>query len=133
MSCPFFYPTSRLDEGAWAVPPRLPLGDAYDGECRAGAAPYHPDEPILRSACNTGYARGRCGRFPGETEIDAIRFHLASDAGTTLRIQYIFEKRCWPAGHGLLDYPGGGEPDHLDPLVRRQGAAFAESYLRRAR
>ncbi len=130
MPCPYFYPTARLEDDFWAVPPRLPLGDAYRGECRAAAAVHEPDEATARTVCNAGYARGRCDHFPASSETDAMRYNMASDAGGILRIQYIFESRCWPRDHGVVEYP---EPSHADPVLCRQASAFAESYLRRVR
>ena len=138
MSCPYFRPAVRLDERAWAVPPRLPLGDAYAGECMADAVPRTPDDAIMRTACNTGYGRGRCECFPADARADAVRFHLADDSGGVLRIQYIFEKDCWPVEHGCLCYSqdsvasaeAGDSAGSM--LLRSQAAAFAESYLRRA-
>ena len=138
MPCPYFYPVARLEEDVWAVPPRLPLGDAYTGECRAGAVPHHPDDAVMRTLCNCGYARRStaCVRFPQDARADAVRFHVAADRGDGIRLQYIFEKECWPLDHGELRYAVSehafaSEP--ADEIVARQAAAFLESYLRRAR
>ena len=58
MACPFFKPARRLDAGGWDPPPRLPLGDAWAGECTAGCG-EQPVESTQREVCNCGYARGR--------------------------------------------------------------------------
>ena len=136
MSCPYFYPVARLEEDTWAVPPRLPLGDAYVGECRAGAEAYRPEDTLMRSSCNTGYARAFCERFPHDARADAVRFNIASDEGDGIRLQYIFEKECWPVDHGELRYSVSAHAftsAPADEIVRRQATVFLESYLRRAR
>ena len=130
MACPYFYPIARFDDRAWAVPPRLPLGDAHTGECRAQADSIAPDESTMRQFCNRGYGRGQCERFPVQGEADAVRFHVALHRSTTLRIQYVFEKACWPVRHGVIEYSHAAEPPQ-DAILERQVAAFAESFLRR--
>jgi hypothetical protein len=134
MACPYFYPVARFESSSWVVPPRLPLGDAYAGECRAGAVVFQPDETRSRETCNLGYGRACCDRFPQGTASDAVRFHVAGDEGELIRIQYVFEKDCWPQEHGVMecratsgDVPSG--PDNA--VLRRQAAAFVESYVRR--
>ncbi|MBZ5609881.1 MAG: hypothetical protein LAP38_16595 [Acidobacteriia bacterium] len=134
MACPYFYPVARFETSTWVVPPRLPLGDAYAGECRAAAGAYQPDETRLRETCNVGYGRLCCDRFPEQASVDAVRFHVAQDAGDLIRIQYVFEKDCWPQQHGVLECSAAsrefsGGP--LDAVLSRQAAAFVESYLRR--
>jgi len=136
MACPYFYPVARLEEDLWAVPPRLPLGDAYTGECRAGAMPHQPGDVVMRNSCNSGYARGKCDRFPQDARADAVRFSVAADEGDGIRLQYIFEKLCWPLDHGELRYSVSEHSfssELADEIVARQAAAFLESYLRRAR
>jgi len=132
MACPYFYPTALLEGDRWSVPPRLPLGDAYRGECRAAPAAFLPDDTRTRETCNFGYARRSCDRFPREAAADAVRFHVAEDAGNLVRIQYIFEKDCWPAEHGVLDFPVAARPgNESDEILRKQAGMFLESYLRR--
>ena len=132
MACPYFYPAARLENAGWVVPPRVPLGDAYAGECRAGASPYQPDEAQARQLCNVGYGRGSCDRFPRDASVDAVRFHVAQDVGEFIRIQYVFEKDYWPKENGVLECsPASGEIRGTDDrILRGQAAAFAESYLR---
>lgn len=134
MACPYFYPVARFETSSWVVAPRLPLGDAYSGECRAADTPFQPEEARLRQICNLGYGRSRCERFPEAAEADAVRFHVAGDAGELIRIQYVFEKDCWPREHGVFECSSVerelvGGPEHT--ILRRQAAAFVESYLRR--
>ena len=130
MPCPYFYPVARREDDLWAVPPRLPLLDAYFGECRATIG------ATTSNACHTGYARGVCEHFPQTSPFDAVRFHVTSDSAAAIRLKYVLEKGCWPADHGDLEYsviehafatsPG-------DAILARQAEAFLESYLRRSR
>ena len=115
------------------ISPRLPLGDAYAGECRASNPSIYPDEERLRVCCNTGYSRGRCDLFPENTETDAIRFNIAEDSAQLIRIQYIFEKNCWPAEQGTLMYLKASQKlaGESDEIVHSQAIAFVDSFLRR--
>ena len=136
MACPYFYPVARLEEDLWAVPPRLPLVDAYRGECRAGISAEQPEDAVMRSTCNSGYARGRCDRFPGDARADAVRFHVTSDESDAIRLEYIFEKACWPLDHGEFQYSVSRQSlssTVASEILARQAEAFLESYLRRAR
>jgi len=132
MACPYFYPVARFETSTWAIPPRLPLGDPYSGECRASDDAFQPEESRVREVCNLGYGRGCCDRFPESATADAVRFHVSKHRGKLIRIQYIFEKDCWPKEHGTLEYASAvisEGPD--DEVLRRQASAFLESYLRR--
>ena len=136
MACPYFYPVARLEEAIWAVPPRLPLGDAYTGECRCGSVALAPEDTVLRASCNSGYARGKCDRFPSDARADAVRFNIASELDDVIQLQYIFEKGCWPIDNGDASYSIAGRAFTVPPadeLVSRQASVFIESYLRRAR
>jgi hypothetical protein len=69
-----------------------------------------------------------------DAHADAVRFHVAEDAGERIRIQYIFEKDCWPGEHGVLEYSVGerkfaGNDD--EAILQIQAGVFLESYLRR--
>ena len=87
----------------------------------------------MREVCNTGYGRHSCEQFPTSSAADAIRFHVAQDAGELIHIQFIFEKECWPAQRGTADFSvKNGFSDGLpDKILRRQAEAFVESYLKR--
>lgn len=106
MPCPFFEPCVVLETGPWTHRPRLPLGEAYSGICRAGrsgeaASGEAPSEDRQRELCNHGYARGVCERFPVSCAADAVRFSVTSEQ--PLRLIYILEKdyaplEAWRAG-----------------------------------
>ena len=130
MACPYFYPVVRFDSGEWAIPPRLPLGDPYTGECRAATTPIQPGESLIRDVCNVGYGRKRCEHFPDSGQADSIRFNILEDKGVSIRLHYVFERGCWPGDSGVLECSGGSVTSS-DPILERQAAAFLESYLRR--
>jgi hypothetical protein len=132
VACPYFYPLSRFESSTWVVPPRLPLGDPFSGECRAEASPFQPEETQVRQVCNLGYGRGCCERFPDSSTADAVRFHVSKHTSKLIRIQYIFEKDCWPKEHGVLEWANAAVSSGPEnEVLRRQAAAFLESYLRR--
>jgi hypothetical protein len=124
MACPYFYPVARFESSPWSVPPRLPLGDAFAGECRASGSPVQPDESRMREVCNAGYGRHGCEKFPADAPTDAVRFHVAKDEGELIQIQYVFEKDCWPSEFG-------DAAALTNETLRRQAHVFLETYLRR--
>jgi hypothetical protein len=130
MACPYFYPVARFENSPWSIPPRLPLGDAFSGECRAPGNTIVPDESRTREICNTGLGRYGCEQFPADASADAIRFHVANDDGKLIRIQYVFEKDCWPGERGAFDWPAHPNFSPDETLVR-QAHVFIECYLRR--
>jgi hypothetical protein len=124
MACPYFFPVARFETSPWSVPPRLPLGDAFSGLCRAPGSVIQPDETQMRAVCNLGYGRHGCEQFPQTSSADCVRFHVANDQGELIDIQYVFEKDCWPVEHGDAS-------KLTNETLRRQAGAFAESYLKR--
>jgi hypothetical protein len=118
MACPLFKPERRLDAGGWDPAPRLPLGDAWAGECTAGCA-EQPAESTQRAVCNSGYARGRCEHFPAGMEADAVRFSMRANG----RLIYILEKDHEPLEHGEID----AATDPREPLASL-ARAFRESH-----
>lgn len=134
MACPYFFPVARFESNPWVVPPRLPLGDAFTGECRAPDCTGQPEESRMREVCNAGYGRGICELFPSDSAAsDAVRFHVAADDGERIRIQYVLERECWPATHGSIEYTlaRGAISVAGDEILGRQAEAFLESYIRR--
>jgi hypothetical protein len=125
MACPFFEPRTKLGEGPWDPAPRLPLVEAWAGVCVSpGFTLQEPDESEQREICNTGYARGRCPRFPSEAEADAVRFSAVRD-GEALRVVFVLEKDHAPVRHGLIIFSEGkftGDP--LESPLREQARAF---------
>jgi hypothetical protein len=79
----------------------------------------------MREVCNLGYGRHNCEQFPMASDADAIRLHVTQDQGELIKIQYVFEKDCWPGKHGEVDFAAAPS------TLRRQAEAFLESYLRR--
>ncbi len=134
MSCPYFYPV-RLRSQSGPAGALFPLGACWSGECRtAPEAPAAVDEGMLRSACNLGYARGRCPRFPAEPAPDAARFTIRADDGATVRLYYVQERDHHPFAHGALEY-SRAQAALVDPPpdgnLARQAQAYTESYLLR--
>jgi hypothetical protein len=136
MACPYFYPVERLGQNVWPHPARLPLGDGYaDRCCAAPAVAFYPPETRLKDACNLGYARTLCDRFPQAAgPADAVRFNVAGDERGVIRIAYILEKDYLPYERGAVEYDRTrralvGPPSN--PILLRQAEAYVESYLRR--
>jgi len=131
MACPWFLPQRPLPAAATAGPSaRAPLGELWSGLCCASETPID----AAHGACNSGYARSRCPRFPADSPDDAIRFHVANEDGDLIRLKYIYERRCWPAEHGTLEYSCARKvviSAMGSDLLRRQAAAFASSWVRK--
>jgi len=113
----------------------LPLGDDWDGVCRATPEqPWLPDAATLRPLCNLGYARGACSRFPDDGGPDAVRFTVSGDDGATLRLYYVVERNHHPFAHGPLAFSRATAGFTVQPesaSLRLQAHAYVESYLRR--
>jgi hypothetical protein len=135
MSCPFFMPVEPFEAAEWLHAPRLPLGDAYRGVCHARSQDlFDPAEADQRDLCNSGYARGRCGRLPADAP-DAVRFSVIGDASGRVRITWVIEKDHSPLEFGTLEYAEGklaSENFSTTPLLTAQATAFIRSYLDRA-
>ena len=114
----------------------LPLGDLWAGECHVEPGqPSHAVESGLRTLCNLGYARGACSRFPAGEELpDAVRFTIAGDRDSRLRLYYVIERNHHPFAHGPLEYSRDLDsfvPPPEDGILRCQAKAYVKSYLRR--
>ncbi len=135
MACPYFRavkPRRQTDRSRSSM---LPLGDAWDGDCRAiPDSPSQPDEVTLLSCCNMGYARGCCARFPAGAGPDAARFTIAADGPETLRVYYVLERNHHPWSHGPLEFSRTGfavaNPSASEATLGL-AHAYVESYLRR--
>ena len=140
MACPFFVPSRRLEITGWVRPPRYPLGDPFGGTCHARPAEViePPEAPHQRDLCNCGYARGRCDRFPGDSDADAVRFSVTDDTPNRLSMVYVVEKDHAPVQFGTLEYAWVNDVDdarlhgpHISEVLIQQARAFLESYLSR--
>jgi len=136
MACPYFYPVEPRTSTGGARNAMLPLGDLWTGQCRA--EPLHPCQPAdaeLKPLCNLGYARGNCARFPTSPDgPDAVRFTIARDEGSLLRLYYVIERHHHPFAHGPLEYSTVLNTFALIPdreNFSRQAQAYVETYLRR--
>ena len=113
----------------------LPLGDAWEGECRAiPELPCEPDQFTLLNHCNMGYARGCCARFPAVDGPDAARFTISADGPETVGVYYVLERDHRPWAHGPLEYSRAagdftGRPADEGTLALAR--AYVASYLRR--
>jgi hypothetical protein len=135
MACPYFdavSPRSQTDRSRSAM---LPLGDAWDGVCRAAPdSPSTPDETTLVSYCNMGYARGCCARFPAGDGPDAARFTISAGGAATLHVYYVLERDHHPWAHGQLEFSREGAALADQPVSAATlglARAYLESYLRR--
>jgi hypothetical protein len=135
MACPHFYPVKPRRQTGGSRSAMLPLGDAWEGYCRAEPdAAWNPDETTQLSLCNLGYARGSCARFPADDGPDAVRFTIAGDDDQALRLYYVLERDHHPLAHGPLEFSRAGKVlpgTAASEAVRRLAPAYVESYLRR--
>jgi hypothetical protein len=135
MSCPFFYPTERLDQTLWPHPGRLPLGAGFAGICRARPGEdCRPTTATLRDWCNLGYGAAGCGRFPGQAEPEAVRFAVRRDAAGVVEIQYVVERAHLPCESGTLEFEPAGGRFRTAPgntLLARQAQVYVDNYLER--
>ncbi len=102
MACPFFEPQQKSSK---LVTLRLPLGAFWTGVCRAAEPAIVPDEDTQLDCCNFGYVQGRCPHFPGNFEVDAVRFTRRGDESL-----FILEKENAPLRFGPLS---GIEPGSI--------------------
>ena len=134
MACPFFMPTSKLEDGGWLHPARLPLGAGWTGHCSApGHEGTEPSTDELRDLCNLGYAAG-CPRLPAERSFDAVRFSIARDLSAQLSLWFVCESGHRPAGYGTLQYDlllGRWTSSHADPRIQKMAECYLQSYLLR--
>ena len=134
MSCPFFLPTRKLDDGGWLHPSRLPLGGGWLGQCCApGHEGTEPSTEEVREFCNLGYA-AKCSRLPKDRTADAVRFSVSRDTGMQILVSFVCESSHRPAGHGTLEYDLGQRRwlgPHPDPRIQRMAECYLEAYVAR--
>ncbi len=140
-------PVSKLQNGNWPHPARLPLGCGWTGHCTAeGHVNETPTQDILETFCNLGYATS-CGWAPVQRPWDAVRFAVSAptDAGLRvrsaistigatarlMRLQYVCECNHLPVEHGELEFDLGQEAwvsRHADARIQKMAECFLESY-----
>jgi hypothetical protein len=134
VACPFFMPTSKLEDGGWLHPSRLPLGGGWSGQCCApGHEGTEPTDQEVHDFCNLGYAAS-CPRLPKERAYDAVRFSIARDQGDRLQVWFVCESGHLPAGHGTLEYDlslGRWASSHSDSRIQKMADCYLQSYLLR--
>jgi hypothetical protein len=89
---------------------------------------------MLFEVCNTGQGRSRCARFPKDSTRDAVRFHVTEDLPDRISVLWVFERECWPAESGAIQFlvdSGLLDPMPDDPTLAAQAKAFARTYVRR--
>jgi hypothetical protein len=135
MACPYFDPVRPRAGIADPQSAMLPLGDSWEGLCRANSAePAEPESGILERQCNLGYARESCSRFPAGGGPDAVRFTIQRDTNGSIGVYFVVERNHLPFAHGPLEFSRGGKAFTQSierPLFERQARAYVESYLRR--
>ncbi|MDZ4799007.1 MAG: hypothetical protein SGI92_12650 [Bryobacteraceae bacterium] len=122
MACPWFEPVSVALTLDRPQPARAPLGKVFEGLCHADASkPVAADPAMLFEACNFGYGRSTCPRFPANGDGDAVRFTELDG-----RLIWVIEKDCAPVRHGVVDRGSatGG-------VLARQAEAFRKACLNR--
>ena len=133
VACPYFLPSELRVHGLDRLSAMLPLGDSWTGVCTADPSqPWPPGENALR-ACNLGYARGACSRFPDDQGPDAVRFAIRGDDGRCVSISWVAERDHHPFAHGSLEYSLAGRcfRDSTPRVLAGQARAYVESYLLR--
>ena len=146
MACPYFMPVSKLENGNWPHPGRLPLGCGWSGHCTAsGHEGEVPAQDVLEAFCNLGYASS-CGRAPAQRPWDAVRFAVAapaesgvtkrpsSDTTRILRLLYACERDHRPVERGELEFDLSRATwlrQHGDARVQKMAECFLDSYLKK--
>jgi hypothetical protein len=131
MACPYFDPVLPSRDGS----AMLPLGDWWEGVCRAMPDAPQPCEGTLLRLCNMGYARGECPRFPGGDGPDAVRFTVKGSGSGAVRLYYVVERNHHPFAHGPLAYSiasGALSAPPANQVLDRQARAYAQCFLRRS-
>jgi len=145
VACPFFMPVSKLENGNWPHPARLPLGCGWSGHCTApGHEGKTPSQDVVESSCNLGYA-STCGWAPPERAWDAVRFAVSAPAADRLsgssaelarelRLRYVCERDHRPIAHGQLLFDLSKAAwiiRHDDLRIQKMAECFLDSYLKK--
>jgi len=140
-------PVTRLENGSWPHPARLPLGGGWCGHCTApGHEGETPQQEVLENFCNLGYASG-CSWSPLERDWDAVRFAVsapldgggrsesqtaARPAARSLVLRYVCERDHRPVVHGDLEFDLPSATwlrRHDDARIQKMAECFLDSYL----
>jgi hypothetical protein len=128
MACPFFEPLAPVAEPEFRNG-RLPLIQEHLGTCHAGA----DLATASGAACNHGYPRGACERFPATEPSTALRYSVLRDAPGELELLCIVEERHAPVRtrrlHFSVEFDRLRESD-LETCLAAQTLAFCRAYLR---
>jgi hypothetical protein len=135
-------PLTKLENGSWPHPARLPLGWGWSGQC---TAPGHenevPAQDVLENFCNLGYAGG-CAWSPAQHAWDSIRFAVISRPNGNdrtaaceapdgiLHLAYVCECDHRPAGYGELEFDSARSVwlrRHSDARIQKMAECFLES------
>lgn len=145
MTCPYFMPLAKLENGNWPHPGRLPLGSGWGGHCTApGHEGQTPAQDVLETFCNLGYASG-CSWSPAERKWDAVRFAVSAPQGRSqargaatvtagLLLRYVCERDHRPVEDGELEFDSSRATwlrRHGDARVQKMAECFLESYLKK--
>lgn len=155
MACPYFMPVTKLENGNWPHPARLPLGVGWSGHCTApGHEGETPGLEVLQEFCNLGYP-GSCDWSPRERRCDAVRFAVSAPQGRneardsadgsarlpgfgsmrgTLVLNYVCERDHKPTEHGNLEFDltqAVWRRGHDDARIQKMAECFLESYLKK--
>jgi hypothetical protein len=147
LTCPYFMPIEKLENGNWPHPGRLPLGGGWTGQCTAeGHEGEIPEQQVLETFCNLGYAHG-CAWAPRERPWDAVRFARCAPGETgdegerntsgdtrVIQLRYVCEHDHLPVEHGVLEYDlrlAMWPRPHSDARVQKMAECFLESCLKK--
>jgi hypothetical protein len=149
MACPYFMPVTKLENGKWPHPARLPLGSGWSGHCTApGHESEIPSQDVLEAFCNLGYASS-CNWTPRERPWDAVRFavsappdpaapnkgqDVAAVPARVLILRYACERDHRPVAHGDLEFDLSRSTwlrGHDDARIQKMAECFLESYLKK--
>ena len=149
MACPYFMPVTKIENGNWPHPGRLPLGCGWNGHCTApGHEDQIPGQDILEAFCNLGYASS-CTWAPQQRPWDAVRFAVSAPLGAdlrepsaiapagpsrTLRLTCVCERDHRPVERGELEFDisqSAWLTRHSDPRIQKMAECFLESYLKK--
>jgi hypothetical protein len=142
-------PVSKLENGTWPHPARLPLGSGWCGHC---TAPGHegkvPAQDVLEAFCNLGYASSCCWSPPNRVW-DAVRFAVNAPLDPAMRpvprdnatvparillLRYVCEKNHRPVDDGDLEFDLSRATwlrCHDDARIQKMAECFLDSYLKK--